>query len=186
MLIIKEKDIVYFASPMKWHNFKYAVTIDYSCEENSNIWHVNDKYGTIVMASFLSDRIIDVIRYSNIFDGDNIEDILINLNNNIYNLMKDTNYIVEDIIFTNKIVIARGNHCYQVNKYGVIDEVYDVCTKNDEKKYISSIYEVYKNSFKGNELIKKIYEELSNITQEQYFPIAVINTKDNSYKIIDK
>ena len=51
MIVIKEKDAVYFASPMKSQNFYTPAKLDYSFEENGDIWHLNDEHGTIVMAA---------------------------------------------------------------------------------------------------------------------------------------
>ena len=44
MIVIKEKDAVYFASPMKYQNFYTQAKLDYSFEENGDIWHLNDEH----------------------------------------------------------------------------------------------------------------------------------------------
>ena len=70
MIVIKEKDTIYFASPMKSHNFYSQAKLDYNFEENGAIWHLNDEYGTIVMVSAWNNRFTDLLRYSDVFDCD--------------------------------------------------------------------------------------------------------------------
>lgn len=185
MIAIKEKDAVYFASPMKFHNFLNQARVDFAFEENGNVWHVGDE-GRIVMASTDNWRLLDVMRYSDTFYSELSEEGMNGAVAKLKKAIKGTNCFMNGDNLGATFFVAQGNKGYKVSAFGAIFEIDDIeCTgERDEPvlaayEYCRDIPDVYKR-------IEELYNRISDFSDLQYFPIAVVSTKDNSYTLITK
>lgn len=184
MLVIKEKDAFYFVSPMRYNNYSPNVIIDYGFEENGDIWHLNDGNGTIVMVNADSTRLVDVIRYSNIFDHEFSKQGMFKVVDDLMELIKDTNCISVDGRLGASIYIARGTKGYRITTYGAVFEIGDMeCVGESFERTVAS-YEYCKDIPDVHERVKSLYDRMGKDGCYRYYPIAVINTKDDSYTLL--
>lgn len=184
MIVIREEDAVYFASPMKLQNYSPNVRIDYSLEENGDIWHLNDGYGTIVMFVASNNRIIDLVRYSDVFDCEFSKEGMSRLYLSVKELIKGTNCFTKDGRFGAEIVVARGNRAYKIAANGAVLEVGEIDCFDDNDERILASYEFCRNIPDLCERVSTIYSQVSELSSDQFFPIALISTKDDSYTLI--
>ena len=185
MIVIKEKDAVYFASPMKHQNFVRQAELDYSFEENGNIWHLNDGYGTIVMAS-ANERMVDLLRYSDVFDCEFSKEGMNRIVANIKRLIRGTNCNMVKGRLGVSLCVARGNKGYKISPYGAVFEIGDIECFGESEERILAAYEYCQSIPNVRERIKTIYNQISEFSHCQYYPIAVIHTKDESYSLLAK
>ena len=184
MIVIKEKDAVYFASPMKHQNFLGQAKLDYGFEENGDIWHLNDEHGTIVMVAAGNPRLVDLLRYSNVFDCEFSKDGMNQIVANVKKLVKGTNCFLGEGKLGVSFCIARGNRGYKITNYGAVFELGDVeCVDESEERMLAA-YEYCKSIADIHERIKTIYDHIGELSCNQYYPIAVIHTKDNTYSLL--
>ena len=183
MIVIKEKDAVYFASPMKYENFSACVKLDYSFEENGNIWRLNDGYGTIVMVSPRNARMVDILRYSDVFDCEFSREGMVQIFLNVKKAVKDTNCFVADGKIGADICVARGNKCYEITTFGVVLEIDDFACFSENEEMMLAANEYCKTIPDAHERIKALYNHISELSWAQYYPIAVISTKDDNYSL---
>ena len=184
MIAIKEKDAVYFASPMKYQNFYAQAKLDYSFEENGDIWHLNDGHGTIVMAVAKNARAVDLLRYSDVFDCEFNKDGMNQIVSKIKEVVKGTNCFTVDGKLGLTVCVARGNKGYKITTYGAVFEIGDIECVNDDEEHILAAYEYCKSIPDIQQRIETIYNQIGELSWSQYYPIAVINTKDESYSLL--
>ena len=122
MIVIKERDAVYFAYAMgHYHNYS-NMCFDFSSEDNMSLWHLNDGKGTIVMLS-AGERIVDLLRYSDIFNCELTIEALSGIHKRIAVLYQGTNCRELDGDNGAMIFIARGNQAFQICGYGSVEEL---------------------------------------------------------------
>ena len=184
MIVIKEKDAVYFASPMKYQNFYTQAKLDYSFEENGDIWHLNDEHGTIVMAAAKNNRIVDLLRYSDVFDCEFSKDGMNQIVANIKKLIKGTNCFISEGKLGLTLCVARGNKGYKITTYGAVFEIGDIECFDESEERMLAAYEYCKSIPDVHQRIETIYNQIGELSWSQYYPIAVINTKDESYSLL--
>ncbi|MBO5945411.1 MAG: hypothetical protein J6Q69_02275 [Clostridia bacterium] len=184
MIVIKEQDAVYLASPMKFQNYSPNVRVDYSFEENGDMWHINDGHGTVVMVAASNNRIIDLIRYSDIFNTEFSKDGMNRVYASLKELLKGTNCYFKDGRFGGEIVVARGNRAYKIANNGAVLELGEIDCFDDDDERILASYEFCREISDPKERITTLYSRVSDLSSNQLFPIALINTKDDSYTLI--
>ena len=184
MIVIKETDAIYFASPMKYQNFYTQAKLDYSFEENGDIWHLNDGHGTIVMAEARNNRLVDLLRYSDVFDCEFSKDGMYQIIENIKELIEGTNCFMADGKLGVVLCIARENKGYKISTYGAVFELGEIeCIGESEERMLAA-YEYCKSIPNVHKRIETIYNQIGELSCNQYYPIAVIDTKDNSYTLL--
>ena len=184
MIAIKEKDAVYFASPMKYQNFYAQAKLDYSFEENGDIWHLNDGHGTIVMAVAKNARAVDLLRYSDVFDVEFTKDGMNRIVANIKKLLRGTNCFTADGKLGLTLCIARGNRGYRITTYGAVFEMGDIECFDESEERMLAAYEYCKSIENVPERIESVYNNIGELSWCQYYPIAVITTRDGSYSLL--
>ena len=184
MIVIKEKDAVYFASPMKCQNFVQQVDLDYSLEENGSIWHLCDGKGTIVMVSAKNRRAEDLIRYSDVFDCEFSMAGMSKVAENIRNLFKGTNCFMPSESLGMRICVARGNGGYVIAPSGAILDIAEIECIRDKEMQILTAYENCREIEDVFERIKAIYGYIGEQVGCRVYPISVISTKDDSYTLL--
>lgn len=184
MIAIKEKNTVYFAYPIKFHNFTHQAKLDYSCEDNLSMWHLNDGDGTIVMLNAKIDRIADLLRYSNCFNCEFNVEGMHQIFSNVKQELKETNYIENGNNLGFDICIARGNKAYKITSSGAVFEIGEIECFNEREWEMLALYEHYKTIPNISDRVKTLYDEYLKTNCLQYYPIAIINTSDNSYELI--
>ncbi len=186
MIVIKEKDTVYFASPMRQQIFYLAGKIDYSVEENADIWHIGDEHGTIVMADAKNYRLVDLLRYSNVFDCEFSKQGMHQIIANVKELVKGTNCFTDEGLLGVTLVVARGNKGYKITTHGAVFEIDDFMCISDIEESMLAVYECCRDISDVDQRIKTIYDKYGEGCSKQCYPIAVINTKDKSYSLLTK
>ena len=184
MIVIREEDAVYFASPMKLQNYSPNVKTDYSFEENGDMWHLNDGQGTIVMFVASNNRIVDLVRYSDVFNCEFSKEGMKQLYLSIKELVKGTNCFIKDGRIGAEIVVARGNRAYKIATNGAVLEIDEIDCFDDNDERILASYEFCRNIPDPRERVKTIYSQVFELSSDQFFPIAFISTKDDSYTLI--
>ena len=184
MIVIKENDAVYFASPMKYQNFFSQAKLDYSVEENGDIWHLNDEYGTIVMVAAENGRVVDLLRYSDVFDCEFSKDGMNQIVANIKKLIKGTNCFTCDGKLGMMLCVARGNKGYKITPHGAVFEIGEIECMDENEERMLAAYEYCKSIHNVHQRIETIYNQIGELSCSQYYPIAVINTKDESYSLL--
>ena len=181
MIVIKENDAVYFASPMKYQNYYTQAKLDYAFEENGDIWHLNDGNGTIVMVAAKNNRLTDLIRYSDIFDCEFSKEGMAEVTSNLRALLKGTNCFTVEGRLGCTICVARGNKGYKITTYGAVFEFTDLECIDENEEITLAAYEYCKSIPDVRERIDTLYARIEDIGWSQRYPIAIINTKDDSY-----
>ncbi len=160
--------------------------LDYGAEENFNLIRVNDGLGTIVMiVDYDSSRILDILRYSNVFRCELTRKGMRKMVNDIRKLLNETNCHLEEnenLGFT--ICIARGNRGYVVYGNGIVFDLKDFDCDAYVEERVRTIYEQCKQIKDISERITTVYKQLEKEHVLQYFPVAFIFTKDNEYQVI--
>ena len=179
MIAIKEKDAIYFVSPLKYQNCLNSAKLDYSFEENWDVWRVNDGKGTIVMVGARNNRLIDLLRYSDVFDCEMSKDGMNEVFAKIRDTVRDTNCIAKKGELGATVCIARGNKGYRISPNGAVFELGGFeCVQECEEmmlatnEYCKSIPDVI-------ERIRRMYDRIGELDCRQYYPVAVVSTKDD-------
>ena len=184
MIVIKENNAICFASPMKYQNYVTQAKMDYNFEENGDIWHLNDEHGTIVMVSAKNNRFTDLLRYSDVFDCEFSKDGMSEVLARIKRLIKGTNCFVADGKIGATICVARGNKGYKITTYGAIFEIGELECLGESEERMLAAYEYCKTISDVHERIETLYDHISELSWSQYYPLAVISTKDNKYSLL--
>ena len=185
MIVIKEKDAVYFASPMKDQGFASEINIDHSFEENDNIWHLNDEYGTIVMADTQNSRLTDLLRYSNVFECEFSAEGMHQIVANIKELVKGTNCFIADGMIGVNLFVARGNKVYKITTFGAVLVVDSFACVAECEEIMLAVYERCKSIPDIHQRIKEVYDKYKKkVKYFRCFDITVISTKDKSYSLL--
>ena len=186
MIVFKAHDTVYFASPMKRHNFLHYAKVDYTFEENADMWHINDGKGTIVMMYAPNMRIIDLLRYSDVFDGEFSKEGILKMADNIKKLAKGTNCFAKPGANALTFVIARGNRAFRAKVNGAIMELGEFESFGGDSPTIEAIYEHCKDISDIELRMRTLFDKACEIHNCQEYPIAIINTKDDTYTLLEK
>ena len=187
MIVIKEKDAVYFARPITDLRCYSEYNIDYSFEENGNIWHLNDEYGTIVMADTNNSRFVDLLRYSDVFECEFSEEGMHQIVANIKDLVEGTNCFIADGMIGVNLFVARGNKVYKITTYGAVSVIDSFACVAEREEKMLAIYERCKSIPDIHQRIKEVYDKYKKkVKYFRCFDIAVISTKDKSYSLLTK
>lgn len=185
MIVIKDKDAVYFAYATG-HNSNYAnLRFDASTEENMDLWHLNDGKGTIVMID-ARDRIVELLRYSDIFNCEFAMEALCGIRKRIIELYRGTNCRELDGSTGATIFIARENRAFRIYGDGTVEEGEGIlCGRSYEDAFLVA-YEHCKEIEDSYERISAIYDMVEELTGRRSGAIAVISTKGDSYTLMTK
>ena len=186
MIVIKEKDTVYFAYATGHHSYYTTLRFDDSEEENMSLWHLNDGKGTIVMLDARSDRIADLLRYSDIFDLELTVEALCGLRAQIVALYRGANCREIDGCIGVVVFIARGSQVFRVYGDGSVEEVESFVSGHYYEDAFSAAYEHCRAIEDPHERIAAIYDMVEAHTGRRAEAVAVINTKDDSYTILPR
>lgn len=185
MFIIKEKDAVYFASAITEWGWHSCARIDTACRENLNLWPLNDGYGTIVMANASDQRRVDLLRYSNVFDCEFSYDGMHEAVARIKELFGGTNCISEDNRPCVDIFVARGAEGFHITYYGVVEELGDFTSFGGSREHYRAANEFCKNIENVTERINAIYTMAETTALYQFYPVAVISTRDSEITMLN-
>ena len=182
MIIFKENDRFYFSIPMG----PWTSDVDIDCEENSPAWHINDQKGTIALVTQGMTRAGDVLRYSDLL---NVEELnrneLLRVSCQIPNELANTNCIIEDGEIGVGICIARDNEAYEITKFGVVKSIGDVEVFNSNRSVSMVIWEAVKDTKNVEQRIKAFYKFLGDKNRRNYFPIMLMNTKEEGHTLVE-
>ena len=184
MIAIKEKDAVYFASPMRVHNFVTQAKPDYRFEENGNIWHLNDGKGTIVMVVGKNQRVVDILRYSDVFDCEFSKNGMNQIVANIKKLLQGTNCFTVGSNIGLTVCIARGNRGYRITPLGAVFELGAFECVNECEEHLLATYECCQSIPDVRMRIEALYRRMDELAYAMRYPIAVIHTGDDSYSLL--
>jgi hypothetical protein len=184
MIVIKEKGVIYFASPMKLQNYFSQAKLDYTFEENSDIFHIADGKGTIVMVGAKNNRVVDLLRYSNVFDCEFSQAGMNQIIANVKELVRGTNCYTEGGSMGLTLCIARGDRCYKICPHGAVFEIEEVACIDESEERMLAAYEHCRKIEDIPTRVETIYRKISELSWGQYFPIALISTRDDSYTLL--
>ena len=183
MIVIKDKDTVYFAYATGHYCNYTNLRFDASTEESMDLWHLNDGKGTIVMLD-ARDRIVDLLRYSDVFNCELTIEALSGIHKRIAVLYQGTNCRELDGDTGATIFIARGNQAFQICGYGSVEELEGVVCGYRYRNALLAAYEHCKAIEDPYERIATTYDMVERITGRCTKSIAVINTKDEKMTIL--
>ena len=186
MIAIKAKDTVYFASAAGHNNSYCNMQMDVSSEEDMHLWHLNDGKGTIVMLGVESDRIADLLRYSDVFNCELTVEALRELHKKIIDLYEGTNCRPVEGNAGVTIFIARGDRAFRVYGIGLVSEIEELDSIEFCKDRFQIGYELSRGIEDPIERIRAIYDLTEAYGNRRAYPISVINTRDNSYTLLTK
>ena len=186
MLIFKKDDVAYFACPLGYHKFDARMRIDYTVEDNYDIWHVGDDHGTIAYVCSDSDRVIDLIRYSDAFECEFSRDGMREAISRCKKALKNTNCDMGDEETSFSIVAARGDRVIKAGYRGTIYEIEDPDTIGEVSERIKAAYAAYADVADPVERVRLVYEYVERVSSIKYFPVALISTADKSTTLIHK
>ena len=186
MLMIRENGTVYMASPMKYQNYYSGLRLDYRFEENGDIWHLNDGQGTIVMVAAKNARMVDLLRYSTVFDCEFSLEGMHQVVENIKYLIKGSNCFVVDDKIGVKLIIARGEKGFSISTFGAVFDVCEIEALDEDEACMLAVYENYKHIEDIEQRITMVYRKIEQMSLCQLFPIALIHTRDNSYTLLER
>ena len=82
------------------------------------------------------------------------------------------------------ICVARGNKGYKISTYGAVFEIDNVeCIAECEERVLAA-YEYCQSIPDVTERIKTVYDRIGELSWSQYYPIALISTKDVGYTLL--
>lgn len=186
MIVIKDKDTVYFASAAGHYNNYNNLRPDLSDEENMHLWHLNDGKGTIVMLSVQSDRITDLLRYSDIFNCELTMEALRELPVKIEEIFEGTNCRVCDANTGVTVFIARGDRAFRIYSVGTVYEIEEFSSIGCCENAIAVGYKLSKGIEDPMQRIAAIFRIVNAHSNHRVYPISVINTKDDSYTLLEE
>ena len=186
MIVLKDKDTIYFASAAGHYNNYQNLRPDLSDEENMHLWHLNDGLGTIVMLSVQSDRITDLLRYSDVFHCDLTMEALHEIPSGIEKIFEGTNCRVHDANTGVTVFIARGDRAFRIYSVGAVYEIEDFSSIGCCENAITVGYELSKGIEDPMQRIKAIFNVVNAHSNHRVYPISVINTRDNSYTLLEE
>ena len=182
MIIIKEKDCVYFASPLKYHNSCAQVDSDYNFEENGDMWHLNDGNGTVVAVKANNSRVLDVLRYSDAFSGEFSMEGMAQIRENIKRVIRKSECTPSDPAIS--FCIARGTDGYVVSIAGSVFEINSIEVLGEKTERVLATYDVCKDIPDICERVATVYHKIEGGSDYKYLPVALISTKDDSYTLL--
>ena len=148
-----------------------------------SLWHLNDGKGTIVMLD-ARERIVDLLRYSDIFNCELTVEALCGVRKQIADLYQGTNCRELDGDTGATIFIARGNQAFQIYEGGAVEELEGVACGYRYRNALLAAYEHCKAIEDPYERIATTYDMVERITGRRTEAIAVINTKDEKMTIL--
>ena len=185
MIAIRHKDTVYFANSVAYHNHYPNLRVDATTEETMHLWHVNDGLGTIVMLSVRSDRITDVLRYSDMFDSCEMTlESLRGLGTRVRELYEESNCYENDGDTGVTIYIARGDLAFRIYASGSVIAVEDFAASGCYDNLLLVGHELTRDIEDIHKRISAIYVIATAESCSDAFPICVINTRDDSYTLL--
>lgn len=182
MIIFKENDLVYVAIPMGYHSYSNKAEIDLDCMENWDAFFTGDNTNTIVAVDSVSDRTIDLLRYSGLFDCEITQKSLYGIKSKIDALIENTNADCENKTYG--VIVATGNKAYEMRSHGFAVEVGDFERLGESRQYSYAIYENVKSIENIEERVRKYYQKISHFCGGKMFPVALINTGSRGYRMI--
>ena len=186
MIVLKDKDTVYFASATGHYNNYQNLRPDLSDEDNMHLWHLNDGKGTIVMLSVRSDRITDLLRYSDVFNCELTMEALREIPSKIRSIFEGTNCRMRDENTGVTIFIARDNRAFRIYSVGAVYEIEDFSSIGCCENAIDVGYELSKGIEDPMQRIAAIFNVVNAHSNHRAYPISVINTKDDSYTLLEE
>ena len=185
MIVVKENGVVYFASPMAFHNFSMNTKADYASEENSYIWHLNDGHGTIVLSHAKFGRLTDLLRYSDAFNCEFTKEGMTQVVENIKKLVEGTNCSIVDDGLGATLCVARGDKVYNIASNGAVCEIDDFeCIGEGGGGRMHAAYDQCRDISDVHKRIAAAYSLVEGSSSFRHLPVAVINTKDESYTLL--
>ena len=183
MIIFKNNDYVYVAIPMGYHAYSNKSQVDVDFPENWDAFFTGDDTSTIVAVDSVSDRTIDLLRYSDLFDCDITQKTLYGIKSKIDMLIEDTNVDCESKNYG--VIVCRGNKAYEMRSFGFAVEVGDFERLGESRQYSYAIYENVKSIESIEERVSKYYKQMSNICGGNMFPVVLLSTANKEYKVIE-
>ena len=185
MIAIRDKDTVYFANSVPYHNTYPSLRVDATTEETMHLWHLNDGLGTIVMLAVRSDRITDVLRYSDMFDSCEMTlESLRALGTRVRELYEESNCYENDGDVGVTIYIARGDLGFRVYSSGSVIAVEEFASSGCFDNLLRVGYELTRDIEDIHKRIAAIYHIVATESHSCAFPVAVINTRDDTYTLL--
>ena len=182
MIVFKEKDLVYVAIPMGLHAYSNKSDVDYEYEDNWDAFFAGKDTNSIVAVDSASDRIIDILRYSDIFDGEITQRRLYEIREKVNALFENTN--VDSDKKRYGIVVANKDKAYLMRSMGLCFEISGFEPVGESRQHCRAVYENVKNIENVEERVRKFYELMTHFRGKETFPIVIMNTGSNKGKII--
>ena len=184
MIAFKENDKVYFAVPMPAYGCE-PLGVDYDCEDNAPVWHLNDSKGTIVMATGGMSRASDIIRYSDVLNCEelNLEGVR-EVMKRIPSELEDTNCQIRDGCIGIGLCIARGNEMYEISKFGTTKRLSDIEAYDTIRCAALVIWESVKHIENVRERVKEYYKLIQKESNSECFPVMLMSTAESGHDLI--
>ena len=184
MIIFKENNLMYVAIPMGYHAYSNKSQTDVDFPENWDAFFTGDDTNTIVAVDSVSDRTIDLLRYSGLFDCEITQKSLYGIKSKIDKLIEGTNVDCEETDYG--VIVCRDNKAYEMRSYGFAVEVGDFERLGESRQYSYAIYENVKSIENIEERVRKYYNHMNSVCGGNMFPVVLLSTANKEYKVIEK
>lgn len=184
MIVLKHNGVVYIAQSCWKIGDVDDGTENQLCKENISMWHPSNRRNRL-MATSIRSRFTDVIRYENIFPK--VFDRKHLAFETYENMAALSNAFG---LFGNgklqcRTVFAEGDRAFVMDKMGGMMEVEDVLFDTPNDDIAIGLYDLNEIS-DPYKFIKSVFENTEAMGTYRMFPIAVMSTKDNKLKIINR
>ena len=103
---------------------------------------------------------------------------------NIKGIVAGTNCFVSGGMIGATICIARGNQGYKITSHGAVFEIGEIECLDESEERMLAAYEYCRSIPEIHERIETVYKRIAELSWTQHYPIAIINTVDDSYTLL--
>ena len=184
MLVFKNDGKVYFATPLGYHAFDCRMSVDHTYEDNCDSWHLNDGHGTLAYVCADSNRVIDLIRYSDSFDCEFSREGMREAINRCKRTLSGTNCDMGEDKPDVTFVVARGDKAFVGRLHGELYEIDEYRLIGERLDLATAAYETNKDVSDAVERVRRVYEDAERMGTAKYFPVALMNTAESGCTLI--
>lgn len=184
MIILKHNGIVYIAVSQAYQKDKDAIRTGKVNPENIKAYHPQKRKNQLI-ASDCTNCVTDAVRYTKLFPKElNLKSLVLDVFPTITQITEFFNEKGKGVS-SNVFAFAKDSCAYVLYRDGTCLEVEDIYVGTDDAEINMGLYDSKKVD-DPIEFFRKAFSTCEELCGEIMFPVAVLTTKDNRIKVINR
>lgn len=184
MIVLKHNGIVYIASSQMYQKDKDAIRTGKINPENIKVYHPQNRTNQLIASDSIT-CVTDAVRYAKVFPKElNSKSLALDVFPTVKQITEFFNKS-EKGTSSNIFVFAKDSEAYVLYRDGTCLEIEDIYVGTDYAEINMGVYDSNKVD-DPIEYFRKTFATYEEISGEIVFPVAVLTTKNNKIKVINK